>query len=134
MRVSGQDQTQYVVYWDGVDDEMRRTWADQEEATEYGAYCIAFLLMHKLRGMISIERSRKENGFDYWIGIRDDSPDLFQKKAVLEVSGIRTGTASSRTQRLNEKITRLQKYKRVLPAVVVVVEFGTPESAIAEMR
>src|SRR6478672_799069 len=48
MQITGQNQTRYLIFWEAIDEEMRRTWADREEATEYGAYCIAFLLMHEL--------------------------------------------------------------------------------------
>ncbi|MEC4819430.1 MAG: hypothetical protein SAK29_40100 [Scytonema sp. PMC 1069.18] len=73
---------------------MRRFNADTEVATEYGAYGIAALLMPYLTGLTVIERSIKGKslGFDFWLGSIDDPNTLFQRKARLEVSGIRKGS------------------------------------------
>lgn len=134
MQVLGSKPAEYAVFWYEVDDAMKRTWADRDYATEHSAYCIAFLLVHDLKGMISIERSKKENGFDYWIGVKDHRYSLFQKKARLEVSGIRTGQENSVATRLDEKVTRLKKYKNPLSAIVIIVEFGTPQARITEIH
>lgn len=127
-------ESRYSLFWGSADDEMKRTWADRDHATENAAYCIALLLMHDRKGLISIERSARENGFDYWIGVKGAGSGLFQKRARLEVSGIRHGSESQVLKRLEEKMIRLKKYKEPLPAIVIVVEFGKPAVRIAEIH
>ncbi len=120
------------VHWEATDDQMRRCWNDDEEATEHGAYGIAALVVPQTKDLHVVERSKKGTGFDYWLG-SPDAPDLlFQNKARLEVSGIRTGSSSTISRRVKRKLEQTDKSAGKLPAVVVVVEFGTPETRIDE--
>jgi len=48
-----------------VTGKMRRTWADPEEATEFGATGIAILASRAFLKYQVIERSCKGTGFDY---------------------------------------------------------------------
>lgn len=94
-----------------------------------GAYGIAFLLIRDLTGLGVIERSRKGTGFDYWLGhAGDDLP--FQNKARLEVSGIRQGDAARQAARMSRKTKQTERSDGVLPAYVIVVEFGTPTALV----
>lgn len=106
--------------------QMLRSWNDEEIATEWGAYGIAFLLITELTEYTIIRKSRKGTGFDYWLGHNEDAP-LFQDKARLEVSGIRKADKESSIKaRLSEKVIRLVSKKNMLPAYVIVVEFSRP--------
>lgn len=82
--------------WEQIDNIIRRFNADQEVATEYGAYGIAALVMPYLTKLTMIERSVKGKGlgFDFWLGSLNDATPLFQCKARLKVSGIRQGSAT----------------------------------------
>lgn len=109
-------------------DQIRRSWADEQECTEYGACALAALLVVELTPWTVVERARKDGGgFDYWLGPQDKASPLFQGKGRLEVSGIAQGSASTIEGRVALKVR--QTYKSVatrLPAIVVVIEFGTP--------
>jgi len=60
------------LYWDDiVDDHIRRSWRDLQDATEYGATAIAILLVIKYTEYTIIERSTRGTGFDYWL-LEDD--------------------------------------------------------------
>jgi hypothetical protein len=104
--------------------QMRRCHADLQEATEFGACAIAFLIVRECTKHTVIERSFKGTGFDYWLG---EKGGLFQKKAKLEVSGILKGTPKKVDQRLREKTSQSKTGGIKVPGVVVVVEFGRPE-------
>lgn len=120
------------ISWSVTDNQMRRTWNDDEEATEYGAYGVAILVVRETNHLHVVERSKKGTGFDYWLGSSNNEDDLFQKKARLEVSGIRTGSLAKIKGRLNQKMKQTKKSDGKLPAVIVIVEFGTPQTHIIE--
>jgi hypothetical protein len=114
---------------------MQACWRNQEEATQFGACGIAALLVRALTDLVIVERSRTRTGFDYWLGHSEGDEVLFQGKTRLEVSGIRRGTLGQISRREREKLEQLARGEgrglgRHLPAVVVVVEFGTPRSKI----
>lgn len=122
--------------WDVTTTQMRRCWGDPEEATELGACAIAALLVRALTSLVIVHRARKGMGFDYWLGRADDDEALFQGRTRLEVTGIRRGTEAAISRREQEKLVRLGEFEarghgRGVPAMIVVVEFGTPRSKIA---
>jgi len=96
LNVDGAFTAKYKVYWQKVTDQMMlRCWNDYEVTTEHAAYGVAFLLICDLTEYTVIERRRKGDGFDYWLGEGKSEEKLpFQKKARLEVSGIRRGNYS----------------------------------------
>jgi hypothetical protein len=133
LRVTGLNPSVIAIDWPMVDSTTRRFNADTEVATEYGAYGIAALVMPYLTGLTVIERSIKGAGlgFDFWLGAVDDH-QLFQRKARLEVSGIRRGTESQLQSRVRIKLKQITPSDSVAPGYACVVEFGTPEARIVE--
>ncbi len=123
---------QASISWGATDDQMRRCWKENDEATEFGACCIAALILPKTRNLHIIERSKKGTGFVYWLGSQDDPDELFQNRARLEVSGIRRGSSAIVSRRVSEKLKQIANPGAKLPAIVVVVEFGTPQARIVE--
>ena len=134
LQVNGTFEAKYQVFWQQVTDQMLRCWSDPEYTTEQGAYSVAILLMLDLTGYAVIEKSRKGSGFDYWLGITEDSEKLpFQNMARLEVSGIRSGGDSLVRARVNEKLKQVSPSDGIyLPAYIVVVEFGSPLSQVVK--
>ena len=114
--------------WEPATAQVRRTWNDLEEATEYGAVGIAILLVQRHTKHAVLKRARKGTGFDYWLGSADRHP--FQHKARLEVSGLLKGTVSAIRTRVRQKVEQTKLSARSLPAYVVVVEFGTPQCIV----
>ena len=87
--VRGDRDNCYSLEWPQVTEQVLRGFNDPEEATEFGAVSVAILLAKSEVGYSVIERSRKGTGFDYWMGEESEFP--FERKARLEVSGIRRG-------------------------------------------
>ena len=114
--------------WEPVTDQMHRCWADDQEATEFGACGIAALLIHEFTDLTVTERSVKGTGFDYWLGTKSSEAPLFQEKARLEVSGIRNGDDFALRRRVKEKTEQTKRSDGTLPAYIIVVEFSTPRS------
>ena len=116
----------YRLDWPQVTDQARRTWNDDEEATEDGAAGIAVLLASREIGYTVVLRSRKGTGFDYWLG--DDALDF---KARMEVSGIRNGNDGQVKTRVKQKLRQMNRSDdQELPAYAIVVEFGRPLAEI----
>lgn len=126
--VDGDFNRVFVVLWETATEQMRRCWADPEVATEHGAYGIAALLVVELADLTVLERSRKGTGFDYWLGSKSAAEPLFQNKVRLEVSGIRNGDESAIKSRVKLKVEQTRRSEGILPAYVIVVEFGGPRS------
>ncbi len=122
--VRGYSNTNHSLTWPPVTDQARRCWNDAEVATEHGAMGIAVLLAQKEIGYTVIERSGKETGIDYWMG--DESSEPLQKKARLEISGIRRGSDQDVKARIRQKLRQTDRSDGPLPVYVIVVEFGHP--------
>jgi hypothetical protein len=133
LRIAGLNHGAITIGWPPLEATAKRFNADVEVATEYGAYGIAALVMPYLTGLTVIERSIKGSGlgFDFWLGAVDDH-QLFQRKARLEVSGIRRGTESQLQSRVRIKLKQITPSDSVAPGYACVVEFGTPEARIVE--
>jgi len=58
--------------WLDTNGQNQSTWADLQEATEYGAYGVAIVVALALTELPKMERSAKGTGIDYWVG---DSKD-----------------------------------------------------------
>jgi len=127
-RVDGAYHGVHRLEWLKTSAQVRRTWADPDEAVEYGACGMAALLVADHTDLVVVERSRKGKGFDYWLGPRNEDPELFQKVARLEVSGIGSGSDSEIGARVKQKMTQTTVSDGTLPAYIVVFEFGAPQA------
>ncbi len=132
LMVDGERDARIAVEWNPVTDEIKRTHADSQEATEFGAYAIAMGIVPRLTDLRVVERSRKGPGFDFWLGDKTSLDPLFQGKARLEVSGILKGGDSEIRRRVHEKLDQLTPSDGRLPGWVVVVEFGAPRSRMVK--
>ena len=108
-----------------VTSQALKAWNDPEEATEQGAAGIAVLLAERETGYEVIRRSRKNTGFDYWLG--EKTSHDFREEAKLEVSGIRKGNNTDVRARVREKLRQMRRSRDLaLPAYAIVVEFSKP--------
>ncbi len=130
MGVDGDYRGAFSLVWDDVTGQMRRCYADERPATEHGAYGIAILLILQTAGLTVVERARRGTGYDFWLGPENGPEPLFQRKARLEVSGIRKGLDRELDSRVKEKLKQTEKSSDLIPGFVVVVEFGRPKSRV----
>lgn len=99
-------------------------------ATEMGAEAVAILLVKNETPYQAIEAAILGTGIDFWLG--EDSDLIFQRKARLEVSGIRSGNDTAIARRVRDKLTQTnQSDHSQTTAYVIVVEFSQP---VAEIR
>lgn len=135
LTVKGDHKVDYYITWsDKVTHQISASWNDLDDATEYGACCIAILLSLDITNYMVIKRSAKKTGFDYWLGEKNENAILpFDKKVRLEISGILSDTESVVNTRLKEKLVRTEKSDNLgLDAHVIVVEFSKPLAKYAE--
>ena len=62
LEVSGQYRRRVEVCWDGPTDQVRNSYADLHEATEFGAAGVAIAALNNFGGWIVMQRSRKRYG------------------------------------------------------------------------
>ncbi len=110
-----------------VDELASSSFADLEEATQFGAMGIAVCIMHDQLGW-KVKRSWKGTGFDYWGGAIG-TDHSFKEKVRLEVSGDLEGSNAEVAQRLKNKLEQTKRSDELgLPAYAIIVEFSSPKS------
>ncbi len=116
--------------WSTVNQQIKDMHNDLVYETEYGAYCIAFLIIHYLTDYKVIRRSKRKTGFDYWLGKKEtDYP--FTDAARLEISGILKGNSTDIAHRIKVKKKQIkQSDSQNLPAYIIVTEFSKPISKL----
>lgn len=121
-----------LVWTEKITEQMRNSWSDPIEATEWGAAGIALLVILEFTEYTVIRRSRIGTGVDYWLGYKKDVDDhnenVLKDEARLEVSGILSARQTSKIkQRVNDKIKQSEKTDYSgLPTYIVVAEFSRP--------
>ncbi len=132
LRVKGIFDTFLPVHWSTlITDQVLASWDDQQELVEYGACGVAIVAILKLAAHKVIRRARKGTRVDYWLA-EADSPIPFQEAARLEVSGILSGSDADLAKRVRQKSVQASQAASTLPAFIVVVEFSTPQSHMAQ--
>lgn len=130
LKVTGAVEDMFRLYWSKARNEARASWKDFDEAVEYAAYGVAFLVLRGATGYTVLEKSVKGTGFDYWVGYHDKLP--FQNKTRLEVSGIRNGDDGVVNSRVKTKLTQVERSDGFYPAYIVIIEFGRPLSRVVK--
>ena len=130
LKIEGEQTAQFQFTWERVSQQVKDMHNDLIYETEYGAYCIAFLIIHHLTDYKIIRRSKRKTGFDYWLG--DKTAEYpFDDTARLEVSGILKGNAVEIKRRVKEKQEQVkQSDDSGLPAYIIVTEFSKPISKL----
>jgi len=124
--VLNDSEREFLLDWPPVSDQMRRTFADLQEATQFGACAVSIVLVKVMIGFEVLERSWIGTGFDYWVGNEGDGLP-FDNMARLEVSGILNGNHTDVKSRVKQKVKQVSVSDNLkIPAIVSVVEFGKP--------
>ena len=119
----------YRLEWDPPTGPGSALW-QYNQATEWGAAAVAILLVNQETPYRVVESAAARTGIDFWLS--EDSDLTFQRKARVEVSGIRNGNDAAVTRRVSQKLTHTaQSDHSQTTAYVIVVEFSRP---VAEIR
>lgn len=129
LQLDGDRKENLSLHWeDYYDESIDRTWKEINYCTDHAAVCVSCMLAINETDYTIIERSCKGDGFDYWLGNKDDI--LLSRVARLEISGIlKENTTNTVEKRLKIKIKQTeQSDDSCLPAYISIVEFGEPKA------
>lgn len=129
LQLNGDRKDNIPLQWeDYFDDCIDRTWKEINYCTDHAAVCVSCMLAINETEYTIVERSCKGDGFDYWLGKKEDL--LFGRVARLEISGIlKESSTNTVEKRLKLKIKQTeQSDSSCLPAYISIVEFSEPKA------
>lgn len=120
---NGKAETAALAQWDKTNERTQSAWANETDATMFGAYACVIAAVELTSGLFAIRRAENLTGADYYVapagtGI-DDLEDCFR----LEVSGTDKGAGAALEYRLRQKVQQAKDGKSDLPALAGVVGF-----------
>ena len=122
--ISKGETVNYEIKWAPVDDMLRRSYNNADDAKRDGAYVIAFAAVEELEGLVGIGRAETKTGADYYVAPAGAEASDFENAVRLEVSGT-DGTAAEVRARLRQKQEQTRKGTGTEPAIAAVVGFRT---------
>jgi hypothetical protein len=122
-----------VVNWRLPDEVCLAAYANEIDATEWGAYAFALASMELTRGLVAIRRAETKTGVDYYVFHYGMFPDDLESCFRLEISGTDRGTEQDLMARLKSKIVQASRPGSNLPALAAVVGFKIQRIAIKEI-
>lgn len=121
---------QYLTEWLPPTPRQRAAWANAEDATANGAYCVALAAAESHLGLVALSRAETKSGADYYVGsaqsgVAADQGDLSLDDAVrLEISGIGLDEREAVLgARVRQKVAQARRGLSNRPALVCVVAF-----------
>jgi hypothetical protein len=113
-----------ILEWVVADERTRHAWANHDDATRDGAYCLALAAIEVANGLVAVRRAEVGTGADYYVAPPETDPQDLEDWFRIEVSGVGAGDITSVKRRLREKLQQTSKGKSNLPAMAAVVGFG----------
>lgn len=120
----------YSLQWQPVDDLLRRSYNNADDAKRDGAYVLAFAALEELEGLVSVARAETRTGSDYYVAAIDSIVEDFESAYRLEVSGT-DGTPAEVRARLRSKMEQTRKGTGWQPAIAAVVGFKVKQILLA---
>jgi hypothetical protein len=119
-----------TLVWSPPDTRALATHANLLDATEYGAYALAFAALRCVGPYLVIKRAHHGTGADFVLARagREEEP-----WTMLEVSGIARGDGPVVAARLRRKLAQVAATPHVGPRLAAVVRFQRPLITIAEV-
>ena len=112
-----------IVNWVQTDERIQRAWANENYATEHGAYACVLAAVELVCGLISVSRAETGTGADFYLAPPDTAFNDLENHVRLEVSGVSRGGASAVAARLTKKLEQANRGNSNLPAIAGVVGF-----------
>lgn len=129
LKITGEFEEHFKLVWsDKLTEEVKSSWVDKNEATEYAATAMAMLIIPVVTEFNYFRRTR--GGTDYIMSKAKNEKD----KSYLEISGIwKQSKTNSLKMRVAIKKKQVEKTIIDAEAFVVVTEFGEPETKILKI-
>jgi hypothetical protein len=122
----------YSVSWPKPSTRQGAAWANRDDATRDGAYCVVLAAADQHLDLVAVARAATKTGADYLVGSpggginpHDGELDFESDLLRLEVSGIdRCENVARLRARVNEKVEQARAGRSDLPALAGVVAFN----------
>jgi len=119
------------VSWREPTGEARASWANPDDATRDGAYCVGLATVEAELGYVGLARADRRTGADFYVGL--PGGDL-EETLRLEVSGVRTGDLAAVQGRLRDKTEQARRGRSDRPAMACVVGFAARVVAVTSVE
>lgn len=120
------------ICWDSgkVNEEDIKRAYNQDDAIEYGAEAVSFLLIREYTQYTAIRRAATSEGIDYWLGDKEIvGNNILVDSARLEISGILNASNDNTIKkRIKRKLQQTKPTDYTFPVFVSVVEFSQPKA------
>jgi hypothetical protein len=113
-----------AIDWQPSDQRAQGAWANRDDATEVGAYCLALASAEVTRGLVAVGRAQGRTGVDYYLGPANGTLEDLEASVRLEVSGTDEGSLSTIKFRLRQKLEQASSVESNLSALATVVGFA----------
>lgn len=77
----------YALEWVPVDNKLKRSYLNADDAKRDGAYAIALAAVDELKELVGVARCETRTGADYYVAPASSNPDDLEEAFRLEVSG-----------------------------------------------
>ena len=132
---TGVDPVRVHLKWPAPDKRALASHANEQNATEWGAYVLAAIAVRSAGAWRVRGRANHASGADLVMLRDDDDPENFVK---LEVSGVAKGSGNAGAKklrdRLREKIDQAGRGDLDRPGVAVVVGFEAARALVSEVQ
>lgn len=111
------------------EDDIKRAY-NQDDAIEYGAEAVSFLLIREFTQYTAIRRAATGTGIDYWLGNKETvDNNILNNSARLEISGILNESNDNTVKkRIKGKLKQTTPTDRTFPVFISVIEFSQPKA------
>jgi hypothetical protein len=120
---NGKAVTEAVAQWNKTDERTQSAWANETDATTFGAYACVIAAVELTDGLYAVRRAENLTGADYYVAPAGKGMDDLEDCLRLEVSGTDKGAEAALEYRLQLKVQQTKDGKSDLPALAGVVGF-----------
>jgi hypothetical protein len=120
--------------WQATDQRTKLAWANKDDTTRDGAYCVAIAAIELTDGLVAVSRAETRTGADYYLGEPNEKLEDLEKSLRLEVSGVDEGNLTTLRARLGQKVRQAKSGDSSLPAVAAVVGFASTTVLTADVE
>lgn len=131
-------ESHYLLDWPPVTPRQLAAWANDDDATRDGVYCLVLAAADQHLGLVALRRASTRTGADYYVGPADHGGsngelDL-ESSYRLEVSGIDSASEPRFRARLRQKVDQLRPVRIAGPALAGVAAFRLKRIAFEKIE
>jgi hypothetical protein len=109
--------------WHEPDARVKGAWANEIDATEFGAYGVSLAALELASGLVAVRRAETRTGADYYLAPAGSEVSDLETCLRLEVSGVDAGDPAAINERVRKKLGQLSKGSKNTPGLAAVVGF-----------